>query len=466
MSCKTLRAYSDVSRSLQRIADLILILASHALLSAPPGSAASATQGGVTIFALVAFIIVAELLAVYRPRQPGDFIAEVTPVLLAWILSCAALAVFVLAGGGPKTPAAPFPIGWCALAAVFLAGGRAADRTLRHALSGRGSDPQQAAIFGATPAAEHLCHELQNRPHVRLVGVYDDRKAGRRHVFTDGTCPVAAGGFPALLAACRRGEIESVYVALPMPAEKRIRGMLRALADTTASVFLVAHLPSYDLLRARWTSLGSCPLISIHDTPFRGVAALLKRVEDIAVGVVALLLIALPMVVISILVKLTSRGPVFFRQRRHGLNGGEFRVLKFRTMTVSEDGPTIKQAQRNDPRVTPLGRLLRRTSLDELPQFWQVVTGEMSVVGPRPHAVAHNEHYRSLVPRYMLRHKVKPGITGWAQVNGWRGETASVESMEKRVEHDLEYVDHWSLLLDIKILFKTIWSRRTHHNAF
>ncbi len=465
MSLKTLRAYSDVSRSFERVVDLVLIVASRAWLSPALGSSAIAVEeAAVTIFVLVAFTIVAEVIGLYRPRQPADFVSEATPVLLAWTFTSAALAIFVVAAGGPGLS---FPIGWSALAAVVLGGWRVVEGTILHAMTGWGTKPQRVAILGATAAAEHLCQELRKRPGTRLqlAGIYDDRRSERRAEETEASRG-RVGGFPELLSACRRGEIDVVYVALPMAAEERIRGMLRALADTTASVFLVAHLPSYDLLRARWTAIGSCPLISVHDTPFRGVAAVVKRAEDIAAGVVALLLIAVPMIVISILVKLTSRGPVFFRQRRYGLGGNEFRVLKFRTMTVTEDGATIKQAQRNDPRVTPVGRFLRRSSMDELPQFLQVLGGEMSIVGPRPHAVAHNEQYRSLIPGYMLRHKVKPGITGWAQVNGFRGETPSVESMAKRVQHDLEYVDKWSLLLDIKILFKTIWSRRTRHNAF
>jgi putative colanic acid biosynthesis UDP-glucose lipid carrier transferase len=157
---------------------------------------------------------------------------------------------------------------------------------------------------------------------------------------------------------------------------------------------------------------------------------------------------------------------VFFKQRRYGLNGKEIRVLKFRTMTVLEDGPVVTQAKKDDRRITRFGAFLRSTSLDELPQFLQVLTGEMSIVGPRPHAVAHNELYRAKIHGYMLRHKVKPGITGWAQVNGWRGETDTVDKMEKRVEHDLEYIRYWGLFWDLKIIFLTIFGRKTSENAY
>ncbi|HEY6878372.1 MAG TPA: exopolysaccharide biosynthesis polyprenyl glycosylphosphotransferase, partial [Polyangiales bacterium] len=197
-----------------------------------------------------------------------------------------------------------------------------------------------------------------------------------------------------------------------------------------------------------------------------GVNGWLKRVEDLVLGSLILMMIALPMAAIAVGVRLSSPGPIFFRQRRYGLNGEEIRVLKFRTMTVTEDGGVVTQAKKDDQRVTPFGRFLRRTSLDELPQFINVIMGEMSIVGPRPHAVSHNEMYRRMIHGYMLRHKVKPGITGWAQVNGWRGETDTVEKMEQRVNHDLHYIQNWGLLFDLKIIFKTIFGSGTRQNAY
>jgi putative colanic acid biosysnthesis UDP-glucose lipid carrier transferase len=193
---------------------------------------------------------------------------------------------------------------------------------------------------------------------------------------------------------------------------------------------------------------------------------LLKRIEDLVVGGLILLVTIVPMLGIAVAIKLTSRGPILFRQRRCGHNGRQFRVLKFRTMKTCDDGPVIKQATQNDSRVTPLGRFLRRTSMDELPQFFQVITGELSIVGPRPHAVAHNEAYRTQIEGYMLRHMVKPGITGWAQVNGWRGETATLDKMEGRIRYDLEYVRNWSLLWDLEIIFRTIFGSKKNQNAY
>ncbi len=204
----------------------------------------------------------------------------------------------------------------------------------------------------------------------------------------------------------------------------------------------------------------------VHLSPFRGVRRIVKRAEDLVLGSLALLACAIPMLVVAVLIKLTSPGPVLFRQRRHGEEGAEFEVLKFRSMTTMDDGAVVAQATRTDARVTPVGRFMRRTSIDELPQLFNVIAGDMSLVGPRPHAVAHNALYRTKIYEYMRRHKVKPGITGWAQVNGHRGETDTLEKMVARVEHDLAYIRGWSLWLDLKILVLTVFGRKVRENAY
>jgi putative colanic acid biosynthesis UDP-glucose lipid carrier transferase len=212
--------------------------------------------------------------------------------------------------------------------------------------------------------------------------------------------------------------------------------------------------------------VGDIPTVSIHETPFYGVDGWVKRVEDIVLSSVILALIAIPMLIIATGVKFSSPGPVIFRQRRYGLSGQEIEVWKFRSMTVCENGDDVRQATKCDPRITAFGAFLRRTSLDELPQFINVLQGRMSIVGPRPHAIAHNEEYRKLISGYMLRHKVKPGITGWAQINGWRGETESLDKMRNRVEHDLTYIRNWSLWLDIKIILVTALKGFCGKNAY
>jgi putative colanic acid biosynthesis UDP-glucose lipid carrier transferase len=331
----------------------------------------------------------------------------------------------------------------------------------------RGRNVRNVAILGATRNARQLCEEIAHRPWfgLKVMGVYDDRSVERREDLSDVSCPFS-GSSSDLLDACRSNKYDSVYIALPMRAEPRIAQLLQDLGNTTATVYIVADFLTFNMLHAQWNTIGEVAVISAHDTPFRGVDGWLKRFEDIVLGSLILLLIAIPMLAIAVGVKLTSKGPVFFRQRRYGLNGKEIRILKFRTMTVLEDGPQIVQAKRDDPRITKFGAFLRRTSMDELPQFLQVITGQLSIVGPRPHAVAHNETYRSLIHRYMLRHKVKPGITGWAQVNGWRGETPDVTWMEKRVRYDLQYIQRWTILWDIKIILLTVFGKKKSQNAF
>ena len=192
----------------------------------------------------------------------------------------------------------------------------------------------------------------------------------------------------------------------------------------------------------------------------------MKRMEDVFLSLTILGIISIPMLCIALGIKLTSRGPVLFKQDRYGMDGKKIKVWKFRSMRVMDNGEVVKQATKGDPRITPFGAFLRRTSLDELPQFFNVLQGTMSVVGPRPHAVSHNEEYRKKVAYYMLRHKMKPGITGWAQVNGWRGETDTVEKMEMRIKYDLEYIRNWSIWMDFKIVIFTLFRGFVGKNVY
>jgi putative colanic acid biosynthesis UDP-glucose lipid carrier transferase len=246
----------------------------------------------------------------------------------------------------------------------------------------------------------------------------------------------------------------------------RVLKLVRELRDTTASIYLVPNTLPFDAIQARVGQIGGIPMLAVLETPFYGVNAVLKRATDLAVAGAALALLWPLMLAIAAGVKLGSPGPALFRQRRYGLDGEEFLVFKFRTMTVCEDGARIEQARRSDARITRFGALLRRYSLDELPQLLNVLEGSMSMVGPRPHAVAHNEQYRRLIQGYMIRHKVKPGITGWAQVNGLRGETRSVERMRRRIEYDLDYLRNWSPALDFLILVRTAFVVLKDPNAY
>ena len=232
--------------------------------------------------------------------------------------------------------------------------------------------------------------------------------------------------------------------------------LLDDLRDTTASIYYVPDIFVFDLIQARSGEIQGIPVVAMCETPFYGYRGVAKRITDIAFSVTILLMLLPILAVVAVLVKYSSPGPVIFKQRRYGLDGREIAVYKFRTMRVTEDGEYIRQASRTDERITPIGAILRRSSLDELPQLINVLQGRMSLVGPRPHAVAHNEEYRKLIKGYMVRHKVLPGITGLAQVNGCRGETAKLEEMEARVNYDLDYLRHWSPMLDIKIILLTV----------
>jgi putative colanic acid biosynthesis UDP-glucose lipid carrier transferase len=225
---------------------------------------------------------------------------------------------------------------------------------------------------------------------------------------------------------------------------------------TTASVFFVPDVFGISIIQGRLQDMNGVPVVGLCETPFTGTNRLVKRLSDIVLASLILVLIAPLLLAIAIAIKLTSPGPVIFKQRRNGLDGEEIVVYKFRSMRTQDDGDVVQQATKDDPRITPLGRFLRRSSLDELPQFINVLQGRMSIVGPRPHAVAHNEQYRQLIKAYMVRHKVKPGITGWAQIHGHRGETDTIEKMQARVEYDLEYLRNWSLGLDLQIIARTI----------
>jgi len=274
------------------------------------------------------------------------------------------------------------------------------------------------------------------------------------------------GSISALPDYVRSHGVDTIYIALPMASQPRILKLLEELRDTTASIYFVPDIFVSDLIQARVDTIGDLPVVAVCETPFYGFNGLVKRLEDYVLASLILVFIAPLLIAIGIGVKLSSPGPVLFKQRRYGVDGRKIVVYKFRTMTVVEDGDVIKQATKDDQRITAFGGFLRRTSLDELPQFINVLQGRMSVVGPRPHAVAHNELYRKLIRSYMIRHKVRPGITGLAQVNGYRGETDTVEKMTARIEYDLAYLRNWSLVLDLQVILKTIVVVLRKQNAY
>lgn len=313
---------------------------------------------------------------------------------------------------------------------------------------------RKVVIAGVTEPGRRLAEQFATTwlLRVRVEAFFDDRAPSRLGEMPQAGLRGRLADLPAFVKAHR---IDAIFIALPMASHPRILTLLDALRDTTASIYFVPDFFMTDLIQARMDDINGVPVVAVCESPFFGVNGLVKRLEDIVLSSVILVLAAPLLLFAAIGVKLTSPGPVMFRQRRYGLDGNEITVYKFRTMRVMEDGPQVVQATKRDPRVTPFGAFLRRTSLDELPQLVNVLQGTMSLVGPRPHAVAHNETYRKVIKGYMVRHKVKPGITGLAQVHGYRGEITSIDKMQKRVEYDLEYLRNWSLRLDLSIILRT-----------
>jgi putative colanic acid biosynthesis UDP-glucose lipid carrier transferase len=323
--------------------------------------------------------------------------------------------------------------------------------------------PHRHIIIGANDVGIELARRAAEHGDAsNFLGFFDFRRPDRlpaqaRERFM-GACQDVA-------AFVQRHAVNAIYIAIPMSNAERIVGLVREFRDTTASIYFVPDVFAFDLVQPRCIEFNGIPLLSVCDTPFHGMDAIYKRATDLMLVSLALLCAWPVMLVTALAVKLSSPGPVLFKQRRYGLHGEEILVYKFRSMTVCEDGPNVRQAERSDLRVTAVGRFLRRSSLDELPQLFNVLEGNMSFVGPRPHAVVHNETYRKLISGYMIRHKVRPGMTGWAQVHGLRGETSTVEQMRLRAQYDLDYLRHWSVWLDAKILLRTALIVIHGHNA-
>lgn len=402
------------------------------------------------------FVLVASRHGLYRSWRVTPMLTELRQVLTAWAITSAVLSLGAFLGGYAQfvadTPALAM---WLVVTPVVLSLQRIVVRYAFRIVRIAGRNYRTVAVVGNTAASERIIDTINRSSWMglRLHGVYDDRREPRDDTATRSR---SQGSFDELLEAARAGEVDVVYLALPLRAVERIRTQIMKLMDTTASVYLMPDFFEFGLMESQLTYFGDLPMLTVSESPFNGVEGWTKRASDIVIASVILMLIALPMLFIAIGIKATSPGPVLFKQRRFGLNGKPIEVWKFRSMKVIEDGQNVfTQATRNDSRVTPFGAWLRRTSLDELPQFINVLQGSMSVVGPRPHPVALNESFRHLIPGYMLRHKVKPGITGWAQINGWRGETDTTEKMAKRIEYDIEYVRRWSLAFDLKIIALT-----------
>jgi putative colanic acid biosynthesis UDP-glucose lipid carrier transferase len=409
-------------------------------------------------YSVLATLIFLITLAVYREmavlsisfaRRPRDFLQR---SFGAWavVVACFAVLGFALQAGEEfsrrvlLTWAVVTPL--CIAAAQFWA-----YTTLAHT----SASARRMVIAGVSDLSRRLAQAVTSQPSLglSLAGWFEDRSIDRVGP-TDGQ-PVL-GKLSDLPQYVKDHGIDVIYIALPIRHEQRTKQLLDELHDTTASIYFVPDIFVFDLIQSRVDIIDGIPVLALCETPFVGINRLVKRATDLCLASLILLLASPIMLAVAMGVAVTTPGSVIFKQRRYGLDGRQITVYKFRSMLSSDDADRVPQAQRNDSRITPFGRFIRKYSLDELPQLVNVIQGRMSLVGPRPHAVAHNEEYRRLIKGYMIRHKVAPGITGLAQVRGHRGETSSVEQMKARVESDLEYLRRWSFTLDLKIIGLTV----------
>jgi len=424
-----------------------------------------AMLGGALIFALVA-----EIMGCYDVDCHFSLRKAWQRMLSAWAVTGLFLVTVGFLLKVPQEFSRGWAITWFVTAAVMLAGTRAAMTLWIRRLKGQGVFNSRVAIFGAAAQGQRLAQYIRgnNKLTISLVGFFDDRRDGRVPVLVD-DLPVF-GTSDDLVRMIREGHIDQVIVALPWSAEQRIRQVVQRLALTPVRIRLAPDLASFAFAHRPLVLLGDVPVITLFERPISGTDAVVKRAEDLVLTILILALLWPLMLITALAVKLDSPGPVFFRQPREGFNNQRFEVLKFRSMTHETcETDAIRQATRDDQRVTRVGRIIRATSIDELPQLLNVLKGDMSLVGPRPHAPstrAGGRLFHEVVQTYAARHKVKPGITGWAQVCGWRGETDTEEKLVKRLEHDLYYIENWSVPFDLYILVRTVFAVLFPKNAF
>ena len=423
----------------------------------------------VGLAAVILFLMLAEPSSLYGSWRGSPLRDELLRVTWVWISSSMALA-FILQTflPGSELPRNLFLV-WVGANLAILMGWRAVFRLLLARFRTRGRNRAKVAIAPADLMGMEVGRTIEGLPDSGLdvVGWFDDRNP-------EGDRPPSAlkdrilGDLEELVQRTREGEFQRIYLAFPLSATERTRFLIQRLADTTASVYLVPDFFTFNLVNSRMIHLGNLTAISVFELPYSETDWYVKRAFDIVFSILCLSILGIPMLIIAFLVRWTSPGPAIFKQKRYGLAGQEIEVWKFRSMRTQDNGSVVKQATKGDSRITPLGAFLRKSSIDEFPQFINVLQGSMSLVGPRPHAVAHNEEYRRKIHGYMLRHKVKPGITGWAQVHGWRGETDTLDKMEQRVKYDIDYLRRWSPWLDLKICLMTGWQLlfKRSENAF
>ena len=447
----------------QRVLDPLIVMGTLYLATLVYGEPFS---GYSLVLMILAFFIsssVYQHIDPYRTWRSGRMLAYARDTVFGWCVTIAVLYFLGSASGLKYYYDERVLLAWFVATPLTILASHIAVRKATGSREG-GEEVRSIVVVGANDVGIKFAGVCDRHPNLfmQVIGFFDDRADERKPA---SLVHPMLGKMAEVAAYVRQHNIKMIFISQPISAQPRIRKLIDELKDTTASVYFLPDVYVFDLMQARFDTVGGMPVIAISETPFMGFNSVLKRGSDVVISLFALILLAPLMLVIAIAVKLSSPGPIIFKQRRYGLYGEEIYVYKFRSMTVTDDGPVVVQARKDDRRVTRVGGFLRRTSLDELPQFINALQGRMSIVGPRPHAVAHNEQYRKLIKGYMLRHKVRPGITGWAQVNGLRGETATLDKMEARIQYDLDYLRNWSLWLDLWIILKTVKVVFTRENA-
>ncbi len=462
----SLREYSSVFTLLLRLADAVVIVAAAALAYFLKFRSLHIGQYEATsmlIAVLLANLIFAEM-GVYRSWRAGSVAHEVGLLWLGWGLTFLLLTGLLFALKLGATYSREWIALWFFLTGVALALAHVALRLALRWARKHGYNVRTLCIIGsgesATRAVQSAC--VQTSLGFKPVAWF-----GTHHSPQSKRVPTL-GVLADLEPYANANSVDEVWIAVPLRDEHHLRAAFHALRHSTANIRYIPDLFGYELLNHTVTEIGGMPMMDLSVSPMQGVNRLIKRAEDLLLGSVFLLLASPVMVLIAIVVKLTSPGPVLFKQRRIGWSGDEFMIYKFRSMKLHQNTKPgeLPQATKGDPRITKLGSFLRRTSLDELPQLINVIQGRMSIVGPRPHAIEHHQQYVEIVPSYAARHMVKPGITGYAQVSGCRGETETVEKMRKRVELDMLYIQRWSIWLDMKIIVLTLFKGLVHKNAY
>jgi Undecaprenyl-phosphate glucose phosphotransferase len=355
---------------------------------------------------------------------------------------------------------------WFLIASFLICVERGLTKSLFYKMAQTGKLSRRIVIVGASKQSEKFLHQikLNNEPWFNIVGIFDDRKARTGKIFHG--YPLL-GNLEDVLDYSRQNTVDDIIISLPWSADQRIEGIIQKLKELPVYIRLCPDLAGFINLNVKYSTLAKIPMLDVVNKPLDGVNYILKMILDKIFATLILILISPVLLIIALAIKLNSPGPVFFRQQRYGFNNKFFTVYKFRTMR-QESCRNLggEQAKKDDPRVTSLGKFLRKCSLDELPQLFNVLEGTMSLVGPRPHPINLDDKFSKIINGYFSRHRVKPGITGWAQVNGWRGETDTKEKMDNRYNHDIYYIENCSIWLDLRILLKTLWVVISGNNAY